>query len=129
MSNFLTTAFLELIEEIGRHDFTQIVIEWPEFRVVIERRTTPEDDAVLSSESHANKLILAATIAGTFTFGKSPAVAIGDHFDAGQAMGAICVLESRTPLICAEAGTVTKVLAREGEFVEYGQALFRLKRT
>lgn len=129
MSKFPTTAFLELVDEIAHHDFTQVVIEWPDFRVVIARRDLAENDIALAPESTANETVLAATIAGTFTFGNSPAVAIGNRMEVGQALGAICVLETRTPVLCSEAGTLTAALAREGEFVEYGQTLFRLTRT
>lgn len=75
--------------------------------------------------------IIAAPMVGTFYQaahpGDKPLVAVGDAVDMDTT---VCVLEAMkvfTEVPANIKGTITEILVQDGDFVEYGQPLFKVK--
>lgn len=95
----------------------------------IESKVDIEDIAVGKSE---NDYFIESPIVGVFYSAPSPEsddfVKIGDSVSNGQI---VCILEAMkmmNEIECEEAGEIVEVLVKNGEAVEYGQALFRVRR-
>ncbi|MCT4631428.1 MAG: acetyl-CoA carboxylase biotin carboxyl carrier protein [Firmicutes bacterium] len=95
----------------------------------IESKVDIEDIAVGKSE---NDYFIESPIVGVFYSAPSPEsddfVKIGDSVSNGQI---VCILEAMkmmNEIECEEAGEIVEVLVKNGEPVEYGQALFRVRR-
>jgi acetyl-CoA carboxylase biotin carboxyl carrier protein len=56
-----------------------------------------------------------------------PLVEVGQHVDAGQALAVIEAVQIVHEVKAELAGTILKVLAADGQGVEFGQPLFRLQ--
>lgn len=57
----------------------------------------------------------------------APFVKVGDTISAKDDVCFIEVMNYRNEVSSEVGGTVTEILVKDGEYVEYGQALFRLK--
>lgn len=79
------------------------------------------------SSSHA----VTAPLVGTFYVaaepGAPPFVQPGDRVDAGQTIGVVEAMKLMNPVVAGHAGEVVEVVAGNGEPVEYGQVLVRLR--
>lgn len=73
---------------------------------------------------------IVAPIVGTFYRapepGAEPYVQVGDLIEAGQVVGIVEAMKLMNQVTADTAGRVTAVLARDGEPVQFGQALIRL---
>ncbi|MEU4537650.1 biotin/lipoyl-containing protein [Streptosporangium sp. NPDC023825] len=89
--------------------------------------TGPLDEAREHSSSHA----VTAPLVGTFYVaaepGAPPFVQPGDRVDAGQTIGIVEAMKLMNPVVSGHAGEVVEVVAGNGEPVEYGQVLVRLR--
>ncbi|RJP01987.1 acetyl-CoA carboxylase biotin carboxyl carrier protein [Exiguobacterium sp. RIT452] len=88
---------------------------------------TPEENAV----SEADTVTINALMVGTFYSRPNPDkpsfVKVGDQIEVGQV---ICVLEAMklfNNLNSEVAGTVVEILVADGDLVEFGQPLFRIR--
>ncbi|MCU1431473.1 MAG: acetyl-CoA carboxylase biotin carboxyl carrier protein subunit [Actinotalea sp.] len=61
------------------------------------------------------------------TPGASPFTRLGATVEAGATVGLVEVMKMFTGVTAHTAGTVTEVLAVDGDFVEYGQTLLRIR--
>jgi acetyl-CoA carboxylase biotin carboxyl carrier protein len=72
-----------------------------------------------------------APLVGTFYVaaepGAPPFVQPGDRVDAGQTIGIVEAMKLMNPVTAGHAGEVVEVVAGNGEPVEYGQVLVRLR--
>ncbi|MER5643433.1 biotin/lipoyl-containing protein [Streptosporangium sp. NPDC002524] len=72
-----------------------------------------------------------APLVGTFYVaaepGAPPFVQPGDRVDAGQTIGIVEAMKLMNPVVAGHAGEVVEVVAGNGEPVEYGQVLVRLR--
>lgn len=75
--------------------------------------------------------VIAAPMVGTFYQaahpGDAPLVSVGDTVNVDTT---VCVLEAMkvfTEVPANRRGTITEILAHDGDFVEYGQPLFKVK--
>jgi acetyl-CoA carboxylase biotin carboxyl carrier protein len=79
----------------------------------------------------ADGLIITAPMIGTFFTapapGEPPFVMVGDQVEAGQTVAIIEAMKIMNEIQAEQAGEVVEVLARNGQGVEYGQPLFRLR--
>jgi len=72
-----------------------------------------------------------ATLVGLFYRGRGvgaePLVELGDQVEEGQVVGTIDALRRLTDVVSPRAGEVIQMLADDGQPVQYGEVLMRLK--
>jgi len=77
-------------------------------------------------------VIVRARLVGRFYRGKGPGqpplVNVGDSVDADQVIATIEALGKLTGVPCPEAGDVVAILAHDGQAVQYGAELIRVRR-
>lgn len=85
-----------------------------------------------SDKTESNLFSVKSTIVGVFyaapTENGDPFVSIGDRVEKGQVL---CIVEAMKLMneICAEeSGVIAEICVKNGQVVEYGTELFRLKR-
>lgn len=75
--------------------------------------------------------VITAPIVGTFYQSlapdKPPLVKVGDTVNQGDVVCIIEAMKFMNEVNSEVSGTVTEILVEDGEFVEYGQELFRVK--
>ena len=85
-----------------------------------------------SAGAGTDDLIVRAKLVGRFYHGKGPGkppmVNVGDRVAADDLVATIEALGKLTGVPCPEAGDVVEVLAEDGQAVQYGAALIRVKR-
>jgi len=76
-------------------------------------------------------LLVRSPVVGTFWLrpapGEAPFVAVGERVEAGQVLGIVEAMKVMNEVRAEQAGVVEEILVEEGEAVEYGQPLFRLR--
>jgi biotin carboxyl carrier protein len=125
-------ALLQLVHEA---DVAEVVVEGEGWRVGA-RKGSPEPAAAPlpapatplsappSPEAAEPHVVLAGQV-GWFRAAR-PAVAVGDHVEAGQALGGIESMGILNPVSASEAGEIAAVGVADGQGVHYAQELFRL---
>ncbi|GAA2846783.1 hypothetical protein GCM10010517_03540 [Streptosporangium fragile] len=80
---------------------------------------------------HPASYAVTAPLVGTFYVapepGAPPFVQPGDRVDAGQTIGIVEAMKLMNPVTAERAGEVVEVIAGNGEPVEYGQVLVRIR--
>lgn len=103
-------------------DNTSVQVEAPKVSEI------KEDSA---KESDAGTKVIKAPIVGTFyqssAPGEDPFVKIGDNVSEGEVVCIIEAMKFMNEVNSTVSGTITEVLVKDGDFVEYGQELFRVK--
>ncbi len=88
-----------------------------------------EKDA--SAEKEPDGRVITAPIVGTFyqsaAPGEEPFVKPGDQVKAGDVVCIIEAMKFMNEVNSEISGTITEILVNDGDFVEYGQELFRVK--
>ena len=76
-------------------------------------------------------LVIKAPIVGTFyqssAPNEEPYVKVGDTVSKGDVVCIIEAMKFMNEVNSDVSGTITEILVKDGEFVEFGQELFRLK--
>ena len=133
----------KLVQIIENSSMLEFSIQEGDTKIKMSRRGTagvPGEAAITiaqtapaaqAEEESEDETYITSPIVGTFYSAPSPEakafVKVGDRVKAGQT---VCILEAMKLMneIVAECdGTVEKVLAENGEMVEYGQPLFCIK--
>lgn len=85
----------------------------------------------LESSDAKEGTFVKAPIVGTFYSSSAPDqpsfVKVGDKIEPGDTLCIIEAMKFMNEVPSEVGGTVAEVLAKDGEFVEYGQALFRIQ--
>ena len=87
----------------------------------------PEAPAALEEDLYEQKTPLVGTVYVAPQAGAAPYVSVGDHVAAGDT---VCIVESMKMFneIAAEcSGTIEEICINNGQIVEYGQVLFRIR--
>lgn len=87
----------------------------------------PEAPAAPEEDLYEQKTPLVGTVYMAPQAGAAPYVAVGDHVAAGDT---VCIVESMKMFneIAAEcSGTIEEICVNNGQIVEYGQVLFRIR--
>jgi len=83
-----------------------------------------------AADGTAGQAFLTAPTVGVFYRspqpGAPPFASVGDHVRPGQQVGIVEAMKLMIPVEADKEGTVTEVLAEDGEAVEYGARLFAL---
>lgn len=103
-------------------DNTSVQVEAPKVSEI------KEDSA---KESDPGTKVIKAPIVGTFyqssAPGEDPFVKVGDNVSEGEVVCIIEAMKFMNEVNSTVSGTITEVLVKDGDFVEYGQELFRVK--
>lgn len=103
-------------------DNTSVQVEAPKVSEI------KEDSA---KESDAGTKVIKAPIVGTFyqssAPGEDPFVKVGDNVSEGEVVCIIEAMKFMNEVNSTVSGMITEVLVKDGDFVEYGQELFRVK--
>lgn len=90
-----------------------------------------KQEAVEPSASEENTKSVTAPIVGTFYQSSAPDqppyVKVGDTIAAGDVVCIIEAMKFMNEVTSEVSGTVTEILVKDGQFVEFGQELFRVK--
>lgn len=92
-----------------------------------EAPAAPAAPAAPEEDLYEQKTPLVGTVYMAPQAGAAPYVAIGDHVAAGDT---VCIVESMKMFneIAAEcSGTIEEICVNNGQIVEYGQVLFRIR--
>jgi len=92
----------------------------------IPEEAAPELFPGPESPALAPEIGVRASLVGIF-HALRPPVSEGDRVRAGETLGLIESMKLMNDIISAEDGVVVEVLVEEGQPVEYGQPLFRLR--
>lgn len=92
---------------------------------------TAEAEVPFVSEKEDGTQVIKAPIVGTFYQSAAPDeppfVKVGDVVSEGEVVCIIEAMKFMNEVNSTVSGTVTEVLVKDGDFVEYGQELFRVR--
>ena len=127
MSGVPSGAGLQMAEMMGgANGVTVKEAAMPERKETAGKNTTAEEH----SEAEADKVITAPLV-GTFYNASSPDAApfvqAGDTVKKGQVLGIIEAMKLMNEIESEVDGVIAEVLVKNGEMVDYGKPLFRVK--
>ncbi len=93
--------------------------------------TTPSEETTTSDSDETEWHNVISPIVGTFyeapSPGESPFVKVGDHVEAHQIVGIVEAMKIMNEIEADVSGQVMEINVKNGEPVEYGQTLMRIK--
>jgi len=111
-------------------DLLELTVEEEGRRITLRRAAGPR----LPSEAPPKKeegILVRSPVVGTFWIrpapGEPPFVKVGDLVQPGQVLCIVEAMKVMNEVRAEVAGVVEEILAEEGDPVEYGQPLFRLR--
>jgi len=94
--------------------------------IVAPSQATPTT-STLGKDSQANGDLISSPMVGTFYSAPSPSakpfVSVGQHVNKGDTVGIIEAMKIMNQIEADHSGTVVEILVKDGEAVEFGQAL------
>ena len=97
--------------------------------IIDEAKETCEEERA-GEESTCSSNVIKSSLAGTFYLQKDkdaePFVKIGDEVSEDTLVGVVEVMKLFNEIEAGAEGKISKILVKDGEFVEYGQPLFEL---
>jgi len=131
--------YAELMKELG---LSGLEISTGENKVRLERAvsvqvkenpyTVPEPEAVQSAPLTKDCISVKSPIVGVFYAAPAenakPYVSIGDNVRKGQTLCVIEAMKLMNEIAAEEDGTVTEICVKNGQVVEYGTELFKIRR-
>lgn len=116
-----------LLREEG---LTELTVE-AEGRRITLRRAAEVPPAPSRPEGLKEEVLVRSPVVGTFWLrpapGQPPFAKVGDRIQPGQVLCIVEAMKVMNEVRAEVAGTVTEVLAEEGDPVDYGQPLFRIQ--
>ena len=116
----------------------QPVVPQPQVAVPVSQNVKTEDAAAMAGvqienepEAEEASKVIKAPIVGTFYQSSAPDeetfVKVGDTISEGDVVCIIEAMKFMNEVNSELSGTIAEVLVKDGQFVEFGQELFRLK--
>lgn len=100
-------------------------------RITLRRAVTPRAPSSPPPEEKGEVILVRSPVVGTFWTrpapGEPPFVKVGDVVQPGQVLGIVESMKVMNEVRAERPGVVEEILVEEGEPVEYGQPLFRLR--
>ncbi|MCM8745519.1 acetyl-CoA carboxylase biotin carboxyl carrier protein [Thermomicrobium sp. CFH 73360] len=140
----LTRVVRELVEVMRRAGLQRLEVVQGDLRITLE--SAQVTSAALTTTSVVTTPVIALTpevppteeletitapMVGTFYAaprpGADPFVRIGDHVEPGQVVAIIEAMKVMNEIVADRAGTIVEILVENGQPVEYGQPLMRLR--
>jgi acetyl-CoA carboxylase biotin carboxyl carrier protein len=126
--NLTQEDILDILQVFGRSEFGHLELVAGSVRIVVNRALP---SAASSVDSVPDTVEIVAPLLGMFQAGPEPGapafVCPGTRVEAGTTVGIIRVLQDVTTVPAGLRGTVADVLVQDGQFVEFGQTLLRLR--
>lgn len=134
-----------IVDAMNAGNISELEIEHHDLRLVLKARSStnatpainhPGDDSLASNAEPAAPdgamtHLVTAPMIGTFYLapapGEEPFVQVGDHVDEGQTIGIIEAMKIMNEIASDYSGEVVEVIAENGQTVEYGSPLVRLR--
>lgn len=123
-------AIKKLCALMREEDLVELTVEEEGRRITLRRAAGPRAplEAPLTKKEG---IIVRSPVVGTFWIrpapGEPPFVKVGDFVQPGQVLCIVEAMKVMNEVRAEVAGVVEEILVEEGEAVEYGQPLFRLK--
>ena len=110
-------------------DLVELTVEEGGRRITLRRAAGPR--ALPPQAPPKEEIIVRSPVVGTFWIrpapGEPPFVQVGDLVQPGQILCIVEAMKVMNEVRAEVAGVVEEILAEEGDPVEYGQPLFRLR--
>lgn len=140
----LTRVVRELVEVMRSAGLQRLEVVQGDLRIALESAqitstastttsvaTTPVMTPVPVAPPTEQLETIAAPMVGTFYAaprpGADPFVRIGDHVEPGQVVAIIEAMKVMNEIVAERSGTIVEILVENGQPVEYGQPLMRLR--
>lgn len=98
---------------------------------VIEKTKVDKVETTVKSGSDENLTVIPSPMVGTFykasAQDKPPFVQVGDSIKSGDTLCIVEAMKLMNEIESEVTGTIVEILASDGEMVEYGQPLFKVK--
>ncbi|MBC7222206.1 acetyl-CoA carboxylase biotin carboxyl carrier protein [Candidatus Bipolaricaulota bacterium] len=123
-------AIKKLCALMREEDLVELTVEEEGRRITLRRAAGPRAplEAPLTKKEG---IIVRSPVVGTFWIrpapGEPPFVKVGDFVQPGQVLCIVEAMKVMNEVRAEVAGVVEEILVEEGEAVEYGQPLFRLR--
>ncbi len=129
---------IKLIETVSRSGLSRFEYEEDGVKVQMEKPETvqvtaalPSVETVLQEEETARDQVVTCPLVGIFyeapEEGAEPFVKVGDTVKKGQTLAIVEAMKLMNEIESEFDGVVTEVLAENGQAVEFGQELFRIR--
>lgn len=137
---------IDLLHEVERSQVEEFELEEEAFRIRIKKTSQnsfqSKSDWMPAAESKENRpvkdeehtevsiqegTIIRSPLVGIFHVcdeQEEKTVAIGNHVEAGQVLGSIEAMKLMNDVVSVCSGTISEILVKDKELVEYGQPLF-----
>lgn len=122
----------ELMREEG---LTELTVEEEGRRITLRRPGpgVPPPTAEAPPQPEVQEELIRSPVVGTFwrrpAPGEAPFVEVGERVEPGQTLCVVEAMKVMNEVRADRAGIIEEVLVEEGQPVEYGQPLFRLRPT
>lgn len=140
----LTRVVRELVEVMRSAGLQRLEVVQGDLRISLESAqitstastttsvaTTPVMTPALEAPPTEQLETITAPMVGTFYAaprpGADPFVRIGDHVEPGQVVAIIEAMKVMNEIVAERSGTIVEILVENGQPVEYGQPLMRLR--
>lgn len=124
------TDIAAMLAAFERSNFERLTLQVGPTRVSANRASSAAPSTFAPASAGRERVAVAAPMLGIFQAGleakAEPLVRLGDAIDADTVIGSILVRREVHPVRAGRPGTVAEVLVRDGDFVEYGQALLQV---
>lgn len=137
----------EIIQIMKDEDLSEVSIEQNDVKIQVRRASAqpivatqgaaalevPEEAGrpSLVENTAADLAVIQAPMVGTFYRSPSPEaesyVNVGDEIEAGQVICIIEAMKLMNEITADQHGAIVEILVEDGQPVEYGQALFRIR--
>lgn len=135
----------QLLELLDASQFDELSLEMGDLKLTLRRGAAPvearapsaarEETTVASAPSApprpAGLPEIRAPLLGTFHRapkpGAEPFVQVGTRVEADSVVGIIEVMKLMNSVAAGRSGEIAEIVVRDGQFVEYGQVLMRLR--
>jgi len=136
--DYLTEQLPGLLQILQNSDVCELEVQEGDVQIRLHRAHAFDIEAVVENGVELELVLptgpvplpIRSPLVGTFYRagqpGTPPLVAEGSHVEPGTVVGIIEALHVLTDVEAGRAGVVTKVLATDGQPVEYGQVLFEV---
>lgn len=93
----------------------------------VAHTTTQEAPVAKTARGIVEKSPMVGVFYAASNPGESPFVQVGQTISAGETLGIIEAMKIMNPIEATQSGVIEEILVKNGEVIEFGQALFRYR--